>query len=351
MLSLVATPGTAQSTRLEDRPPPRAGRDVLVRTLEIGVCGTDREIDAGLLGSPPPGSDTLVLGHEVIGCVERGAAGWRAGDLVVATVRRPCGHCENCDAGYTEACTTGEMPERGIHRADGFGAELFVEQAANLIGVPVRLGRLGLLTEPASICVRALRQTLVIGHRQAWRPRRAIVVGAGAIGILTTVLLRLRGLETWTLSREAENSPQADLVRRTGARYVSVAGVEPASVAAEVGPDILIEATGDADVVHQLIGATARNGVVCLLGNDGRRRAIAVDSWILGRDYISSSRALFGSVNAARDDWPAAVEALVAADRAFPRLLDDLITRREPPDRFAAAIQPGGVKTAIVFAG
>lgn len=349
MLSLIAIPGTAQSTRLEERPAPAAGGDVLVRTLEIGVCGTDREIHAGLLGAPPPGRDSLVLGHEVIGRVERDAGPFGRGELVVATVRRPCGLCENCAAGDIDVCTTGEMPERGIHLADGFGSELFVEEQHNLIRVPKQIGPVGILSEPTTICERALRHAFAIGHRQPWQPRRAIVVGAGAIGILTALLLRMRGLEVWVLSRGSATSHKAELVRRSDARYVSLTGAEPGLVASEIGPDLLIEATGDAGIVHKVIGATARNGVTCLLGVDGRQRMASLDSTILGREYVSGNRVLFGSVNAAPSDWPQAVQDLVALDQRFPGLLGDLITRRESPDRFADAIEPGGVKTTIVF--
>lgn len=349
MLSLIATPGTPESTRLEDRRAPEAGTDVLVRTIEIGVCGTDREIHAGQLGSPPPGRESLVLGHEVLGRVERDAGGFQRGELVVATVRRPCGRCANCAAGDLDVCTTGEMPERGIHRADGFGSELFVEQRPYLLRVPKQIAPVGILTEPTSVCERALRHSLAVGHRQPWQPRRAVVLGAGPIGILTTLLLRLADLDVWTLSGEAESSVAADLVRRSDARYVSLAAADPGAVAIEIEPDLLIEATGDAEVVHRVIGATARNGVVCLVGVDGRNRSLTVDSTVLGRDYVSGNRVLIGSVNAARDDWPQAIRDLVAIDLRFPGLLRDLITRRESPDQFAVAFQPGGVKSTIVF--
>ena len=58
-------------------PEPRAGA-LLIRTLEVGVCGTDREIAAGEFGSAPPGETELILGHELLGVVVEGGDGLRA---------------------------------------------------------------------------------------------------------------------------------------------------------------------------------------------------------------------------------------------------------------------------------
>lgn len=350
MLSLIVKPGVADSTRVEWRPPPAPRHDqALVRTLELGVCGTDREIHAGLVGAPPPGREDLVLGHEVLGRVERAAPGFQHGELVTATVRRSCEACENCLSGNTDSCMTGKMPERGIHRADGFGSELFVEQLENLVAIPQQLGRLGVLTEPMTICERGVRHALAVGERQAWSPRRAVVLGAGAIGILATLLLRIRGLAVWTMSRGSASSEKANLVRASGADYVSLGEVSARAATREIAADLLIEATGDAGVVSQILASTNRNGVICLLGVDPRPRSMAIDARVLGEEFVVGNRALLGSVNAARQDWPRAVEGLVSIEARFPGLLDAIVWRRLTPDRFSDALASGGVKTTIVF--
>src|SRR3954470_2630349 len=192
MRALVTTPGKARTTEVGEVPDvrPRAG-EVLVRTLEVGVCGTDREISEGLFGVPPDGRDRLVLGHEFLGVVERDGHGLRRGDLVTATVRRSCGHCAACAAGSPDACLTGDYLERGITRLQGFASELVAEAPEHLVPVPPSLGRLGVRAEPASICERGLRHVRAIGSRQPWGPRRALVIGSGAIGMLATHLLRI----------------------------------------------------------------------------------------------------------------------------------------------------------------
>src|SRR4051794_11811953 len=187
MRALVTTPGKARTTEVGEVPDvrPRAG-EVLVRTLEVGVCGTDREISEGLFGVPPDGRDRLVLGHEFLGVVERDGHGLHRGDLVTATVRRSCGHCAACAAGSPDACLTGDYLERGITRLDGFARELVAEVPEQLVPVPEGLGRLGVLAEPGSVCARAIRHTRAVAGRQPWPGRRALVVGTGAIGMLAT---------------------------------------------------------------------------------------------------------------------------------------------------------------------
>src|SRR3954454_15564945 len=194
MQALLTVPRRPHSTFVADVPAPRPGAgDVLVRPLEVGVCGTDREISEGLFGVAPDGDEALVLGHELVGVVARDGHGFATGDLVTATVRRSCGRCAACAAGAPDACDTGDYLERGITRLHGFASELVAEQPDQLVAVPPSLGRLGVLAEPASICERGLRHVRAVGARQPWAPRRALVLGAGAVGGLGTHLLRVGG--------------------------------------------------------------------------------------------------------------------------------------------------------------
>src|SRR3954451_8384901 len=148
MQALVTHPGAARSTRVEEVPAVEARQgELLLRTLEVGVCGTDREISEGLFGVAPEGEDELVLGHELLGAVERDGHGFARGDLVTATGRRSCGRCAACAAGAPDACETGEYRERGITRMHGFAGELVAESPDQLVAIPPSLGRLGVLAE------------------------------------------------------------------------------------------------------------------------------------------------------------------------------------------------------------
>ena len=352
MLALVTQPGVAHTTRVGEVEEVRAREgEVPVRVLEVGVCGTDREIIEGHFGVPPEDDRTLVLGHELLGVVERDGHGYTRGDLVTATVRRSCAHCRACDDGAPDSCLTGDYSERGITRLHGFARELVAEDPTQLIGIPRSLGRLGVLAEPASICERGIRHARAIGGRQPWELQRALVIGAGAIGMLSTYLLRLAGLEVWTAARSPDGDARADLVSASGAHYVSTAAQPLAALREEVGGfDLVVEATGNAQVMADSIGMLRRNGVACLLGIDGRRQAVELDGRVLGVDVILENRVVFGSVNANRVDWLSAVEALDRVRERWPEELQEFVGLRVPLDRFAEAFDHSGVKATLMLA-
>jgi threonine dehydrogenase-like Zn-dependent dehydrogenase len=122
MRALTVAPGMANSAQVEDIPdPPRSDGAVLVRTVALGVCGTDREIVSGRYGWAPPGQRRLVIGHESLGTVQEAPAdcGVKVGDLVVGIVRRP-------DPVPCAACAVGEwdyVPQWPLHRTRHQGTE------------------------------------------------------------------------------------------------------------------------------------------------------------------------------------------------------------------------------------
>jgi len=339
--ALVVEPGVAHSTRVEDVDEP-TGDGVLLRVLEVGVCGTDREISEGLFGVAPGGATQLVIGHESLAEVARDGHGFAKGDLVCATVRRSCGHCLACGEGAPDSCLTGDYSERGITRLDGFARELVLEEPDNLVRVPRSLGRLAVLAEPTSICTRGLRHALTIGARQPWEPKRALVTGAGAVGLLSTMLLRLEGFEVLVASLE----PSSPIAETLGAEYVSTKTTD----LAETGPfDIVIEAAGSAQLMLDALGLLGRSGVACLLGIDGREGKAQIENKVIGVDAVLENRVLFGSVNARRGDWETGVDALDRAREQFPGALEELIGLRVPLDRFEDAFAFRGGKATLVL--
>jgi glucose 1-dehydrogenase len=347
MQGLVTRPGVAGTTHVADLPPVHAQDGELpLRVLEVGVCGTDREISDGLFGVPPAGDTDLVLGHELLGVVDDDGHGFSRGDLVTATVRRSCTHCLACEEGSPDSCLTGDYSERGITRLDGFAREVVAEDASQRIPIPRSLGRLGVLAEPTSICERAIRHARTIGGRQPWQLERALVIGTGAIGTLSTYLLRLGGIEVWTAGLETH----VDLVTACGARYVSTNDVPLATLGEDVGGfDLVIAAVPDAQVMADTVGLLRRSGVACLLGIDGRTQAVEIDGPVLGVDAVLENRVLFGSVNAHRQDWLAGVDALDRARERWPGALETFVGLRVPLDRFAEAFAYRGGKATLVL--
>ena len=209
MKAVAVTPGKPNSVHLAELPKPKVndvpgGRGVLVRVLKVGVDATDREINEAKYGAAPPGYDFLVLGHESFGVVEAvgpNVTHVKPGDYVTATVRRPGGSIY--DQIGTSDMTSEEMYyERGINLLHGFLTEYYVDDAEFIVKMPVGLKHLHVLAEPMSCAAKAVQQAFEVQRRlHVWRPKMAYVMGAGQIGLLSTLVLRLRGLEVYTLAR------------------------------------------------------------------------------------------------------------------------------------------------------
>ena len=280
-----------------------------------------------------------MLGHEALGVVDRDGHGFARGDLVSAMVRRSCRRCIACESGSPDSCLTGDYSERGITRLHGFARELLGESPGQLVPIPRALGRLGVLAEPTSDCVRALRHARVIGGRQPWSLQRALVIGAGPIGTLVTFLLRLDGVDVVTTSLESSRP----LIEESGAEY-AVAG------SGELGTfDLVVECAGNAQLMADALGLLRRSGVACLLGIDGREQTVSLDGRTIGVDAVLENRVLFGSVNARREDWLAGIEALDDMRRRWPGALEQLLGLRVPLDRFEDALAFAGGKATLVL--
>lgn len=346
MKALTVTPGVAGSGRLDDRPTPDHDPDrVPIEPLLVGVCGTDLEIVGGGYGEAPEEADHLVLGHESLARVSASGDGHAVGDLVVPIVRRPDPvPCSSCAVGEWDMCRNGRYTEHGIKGLDGFLVEAASVDADAVVSVPAELGDLGVLVEPASVVSKAWEQVERIGARTHRHPRTVLVTGAGPIGLLAALLGRQRGLDVHVLDLVTDG-PKPGLVADLGAGY-HVGPVEDACAA----PDIVIECTGVGELVLAAIRGSGPGGIVCLTGISSGARVVELSPGQLNRRIVLENDAVFGSVNANRRHYEAAVSALVAADSTWLRRL---ITRRVPLDRWAEAFQPHphDVKTVIEVSG
>jgi glucose 1-dehydrogenase len=347
MRAITVSPGVANSARLDDVGEPSASDGaVLVRTLALGVCATDREILSGAYGSAPPGDRRLVLGHESLGEVEAAPkdCGVAPGDLVVGIVRRPDPEpCIACAAGEWDMCRNGRYTERGIKERHGYGAERFRIEPEFVVKIDRGLGVLGVLLEPASILAKAWDHTERIGLRaKVWQPRTLLVTGAGPIGLLAALMGAQRGLDVHVLDHN-KGGPKQAIVHDLGASYHSDAGS-----LAELAPDILMECTGVPAVVRDCLAATAPAGIVCLTGVTHSGNMFDLDIGHLNRTLVLDNDVVFGTVNANRRHYETAAEALARADRSW---LERLITRRVPLDRWAEALEhrKGDIKVIIDF--
>ncbi len=336
MMSAVAVvpgrPGSVHLTRMRtptvDEVPD--GRGVLVKVLRVGVDGTDKEINAAEYGAAPEGFDFLVVGHESFGRVE--AVGPRVtelapGDYVVATVRRP-GHSIYDAIGTNDMTTDDVYYERGINLRHGYLAEYYVDDAEFVVKIPQGLKDVGVLLEPTTVVEKGIAQAYEIQRRlRVWRPRKAAVMGAGTIGLLAAMALRIRGLDVTVFGLDRKPYLNSDLIEALGARYESTRDLTIMEGAAKYGPfDLIFEATGYSPVVFESMQALAKNGVLVLSSVTGGDRRVEVPADRINLDFVLGNKVMVGTVNANREYFELGVKDMAQCEAQFPGWLSRLLT-------------------------
>lgn len=362
-----------RNVRLIDIPEPGLpGKEqVKLRMLQAGVCGTDREIGSFQYGTPPPDSEFLILGHEAMGEVlEVGPSvtSFAAGDLAIPIVRHPCSHetCAPCREGRQDFCVTGDFTERGIKESHGFMTEMRLEDVTDLIPLPKDLRDVGVLVEPLTIAEKALIQVWDVQERLPWdcRPpkagtsqpgsgkpldsssHRAVVLGAGPVGLLGAMALVSQGFTTTVYSRNPENGPVHQLCRSLGAQYISAQDHSLEDLAESVGNvDLVYEATGASRLSFKMLKYLGTNGIFIFTGVPGRREPVEVDTDRIMRDLVLKNQVLLGTVNAGRDAYEAAVRDLALFRVRWPGVLKGLITGRHSLEKAPDLIR--GERTGI----
>jgi threonine dehydrogenase-like Zn-dependent dehydrogenase len=349
---------------LDDVPEPRIDKptQVRVRTLEVGLCGTDQEIARFQYGTPPEGEKYLILGHEALGEVVEvgeGVKGLAPGDLVVPRVRRPCpkAECRPCREGRPDFCLTGAYTERGIQKAHGFMAEQFVEDVAWLHRVPRSLRDVAVLTEPLTIGEKALKELEHIQARLPWgregkTPLHAVVLGAGPVGLLGAMALRRAGFATTVYSYSRPPDERSALVDRMGGRYLSSQDVAPGDLEARAGAvDVVYEATGASKFSFDVLGALGPNGIFIFTGVPGRREPLQLEGGTLMKSLVLKNQVVLGTVNAGPDAFDAALSDLQAFTERWPGALQSLITTRYPPEAVPEVLngKSEGIKRIVHF--
>ena len=336
MKAIAVYPGKPNSMHLEDVPMPEVtdipnGCGVLVKVLRVGVDGTDKEINAAEYGIAPDGERFLITGHENFGQVVE--VGTNVPDTikpetyVVATVRRP-GHSIYDAIGLQDMTTDNVYYERGINQRHGYLSEYYVEDAAYIVPLPGALREVGVLLEPLTVAEKGLNQAYEIQRRlKVWQPRRAAVVGAGTIGLLATLAMRLRGLEVTCYSRRLPPYRNSDLITELGARYVSSQQTTLTEASERYGPfDIVFEASGFSPLVFQAAEALGKNGVLVLSSVTGGEKKVEVNADMINQGFVLGNKVMVGTVNASRADFISGVNDLVKAEAFFPSWLNKLLT-------------------------
>jgi len=337
---------------------------VKLRVLNVGVCGTDREIASFQYGFPPPaGSDFLVMGHECLGeIIEVGpeVKDFKPGDLAIPMVRRPCDHpeCLACRSGRQDFCYTGDYQERGIKQMHGFLTERIVDEVRYMNPVPKAIRDVAVLVEPLTIAEKGLIQALQMQKRLPWgvntseHPHRAVVLGAGPVGLLGAMALRRQGFSVTVYSWSREPDPAADIVKTIGAKYISAQDRSIDQMATDVGNiDLVYEATGASQLSFDVLAVLGTNGLFILTGVPGHHAPVGIDTDKIMRNLVLKNQCLLGTVNAGKDAFESAVDDLTWFHATWPEAVNNLITGRYPLDNFAEPIHhQGGIKNIVEIA-
>ncbi|MFN9719511.1 MAG: glucose 1-dehydrogenase [Planctomycetota bacterium] len=335
MKAVAVRPGTPNSVHLAELARPSVNdisnhRGVLVKVLKVGVDATDREINEALYGNAPPGYDFLVIGHECFGIVEEvGSAVKKVkpGDYVTCTVRRPGGSIYD-QIGRSDITSEEQYYERGINLRHGYLTEYFVDDEEFIVRMPVGLKHLHVLAEPMSCAAKAVEQAFLAQRRlQVWEPKRAWVTGAGQIGLLSTLVLRLRGIEVFTLARGRKPSLKAEIAEGFGAHYISTSDHTLSELAQKYGkPDLIIEATGSSSIAFEAMQVLGHNGCMVWTSITGGQRKVEVPGDQINLSWVLGNKLLVGSVNANFRHFESGIADLALGEVTWPGVIQKILT-------------------------
>lgn len=370
-MKAIAVNPNKREVGLVDHPAPEVSMptEVKFRTLEVGICGTDREICRFDYGAPPTGFEHLVLGHEGLGTVTEVGSGVHSikpGDLVVPMVRRPCSSpdCLPCRNDRSDFCTTGDFVERGIKMYHGFMTEYVVDQEKYLCVVPPALRDVAVLMEPLTVAEKALIQIWQVQQRLNWECpvvqgqapghcHKAVILGAGPIGILGAMAFKVAGFDTYVYSRSKAPNPKAQLVESFGVKYISSEEVTPPELEKMLGNiDVVYEAVGGAKIAFEVLPVLGLNGIFVFTGIPGHPLPhITVDGEFIMRNMVLKNQVLLGTVNAGRDAFENAIRDLGIFMQRWPDAVRAIITSRNDLSKAKELLQGkvSGIKNVLQF--
>jgi threonine dehydrogenase-like Zn-dependent dehydrogenase len=252
-------------------------------------------------------------------------------------------------------CYTGKYVERGIFHAHGYMTSRVVESTEYTVKLPPELRPYGVLMEPATVVEKAILEAVLVQHRLDWVRelnnetviardwrfvRRALVAGAGPIGMMAAFLLRLHDVETHVTDVVPADGYKAALVNSIGGHYWNVTETPAVEVARQAGNiDLIVEATGIAPVAYELLNALGVNGVLVFTGVPGDRGGeFQMQGGHLMRQQVLWNQIVMGSVNANRSYFLQAVKDLSEIARRWPDALAKVITAHHSIEDFEGSL-------------
>jgi threonine dehydrogenase-like Zn-dependent dehydrogenase len=296
-----------------DLPPPTpAPGDALVRVALAGICRTDVEITRGYLDFRG------TLGHEWVGRVVAAGDPQLVGRRVVGEINLACGRCALCAAGLGRHCPTRRV--LGIAGADGAFADLIVVPERNLHLVPDGIpDTAAVFTEPLAAACEILEQIGAVSGA------RAVVLGAGKLGLLVAQVLVRAGAEVIVAARHPAQQARA--------ARLGITGVTP-----QLGADLVVDATGNADGLRQALALVRPRGIVVLKTTVAGEHRLDLAPAVVNEITLVGSRC---------GRFAPALEALADGTVAVEPLIDAVVPLDEGVAAFDRAAAAGAMKILL----
>jgi L-idonate 5-dehydrogenase len=267
--ALAATLFGVEDLRLVERAlPPLAPGMVRVAFGAGGICGSDMHYFRHARTGDFVVTEPLVLGHEIAGTIAElgaGVSGRSVGERVAVNPSRWCGHCVRCLEGRKNLCENIYFmgsASKTPHMQGGF-ASAFDALPEQCVPIPDDLPfEAAALAEPLAVCLHAVARAGDVSGR------KAVILGAGPIGLLTMLAAKLAGVSEIAVADIAQ--APLDFARRLGADHIVdvSGGSEPLiALSAALGFDVVFEVTGSPAGVASAIGSVRRGGTIVQIGN------------------------------------------------------------------------------------
>jgi threonine dehydrogenase-like Zn-dependent dehydrogenase len=218
--------------------------------------------------------------------------------------------------------------ERGINLLHGYLTERIVDEEEYIVRVPQGLKHLHVLMEPMSCAAKAVYQAFEAQRRmRVWKPKLAFVMGAGQIGLLTTLVLKLRGMQVYTLARGAAPNLKSEIVKGLEGNYVSTRTESLDDLAKRVGkPDLIVDATGNSQLAFDAMRVLGHNGVLVWTSITGGQVEHTLPSDQVNLSWVLGNKLALGSVNANREHYEMGIRDLALGEMMFPGVLQKILT-------------------------
>jgi len=308
-----------------ERPAPHVGAgEVLIRIRSVGLCGTDYHIFAG---RHPFLEYPRVMGHELAGEIVQTSPGssFQVGQIVAINPYLACGTCIACRKGKPNACMN--IRVLGVHTDGGMCELLTVPERAVLDATGLTLDQAAMIEFLAIGCHAVSRAGVAPGAR-------ALVVGAGPIGIAAGLFARLRGAAVTLVDTRGARLAYA----REALGFTDVVEASPALSAALLERtssemfDVVFDATGALAAMAQSLNYVAHGGTLVFVG-------VAPGDLVLSDpEFHKRETTLLASRNALNTDFEQVIAAIRSGDIPTAALQTHSVPALELPERLPQLI-------------